>query len=93
MKLLTLVFVYKNKSNTMQTWQGIITSHPHIMMGKPAIDGTRITVELIMEKLSEGVKTEELLQAYPHLTERQIQACLAYATDHLKFDVEYSLVS
>lgn len=77
----------------MQTWQGIIISTPNIMMGKPAIKGTRITVELIMEKLSEGMKTEELLEAYPHITEQQIQACLAYALDHLKFDVEYSLVS
>ena len=63
----------------MQNWQGVIVSNPTVMMGKPIIKGTRITVELIMEKLSEGVKTEELLQAYPHLTELQIQACLAYA--------------
>ncbi len=77
----------------MNTWHGIITSSPNIMMGKPTIKGTRITVELVMEKLSDGMKTDELLQAYPHITELQVQACLAYALDHLKFDVEYSLVS
>ena len=62
-------------------------------MGKPTLKGTRITVELVMEKLSDGMKTDELLQTYPHITEQQVQACLAYALDHLKFDGEYSLVS
>lgn len=77
----------------MKTWQGTITASPNIMMGKPVIKGTRITVELVIEKLSEGMTVAEVLEAYPHITVEQVQACLAYALDNMKFDVEYSLVS
>jgi uncharacterized protein (DUF433 family) len=43
-----------------------ITADPDIMLGKPIIKGTRITVELILKKLSEGMEIEELLEVYPH---------------------------
>jgi uncharacterized protein (DUF433 family) len=43
-----------------------IVSDPDIMMGKPTIKGTRITVELILEKLGQGMTVAELLEAYPH---------------------------
>ncbi len=82
-----------SKLNIMKSWQGIIVASPHIMMGKPIIKGTRVTVELVMEKLSEGMPVAELLQAYPHITAEQVQACLGFALDNMKFDVEYSLVS
>ena len=48
------------------------------MMGKPVIKGTRITVELILTKLSEGETEPELLEAYPHLTQDDIRAAIAY---------------
>ncbi|MCE7984587.1 MAG: DUF433 domain-containing protein [Caldilinea sp. CFX5] len=56
-----------------------IEINPNIMLGKPVIRGTRITVELIVRKLSEGATMIELLDAYPRLTEKDIQAALAYA--------------
>jgi len=57
--------------------------NPEIMLGKPVIRGTRITVELIVRKLSEGAKEEDLLNAYPHLSVEDIRAALAYAADSL----------
>lgn len=51
---------------------------PVIMMGKPVIRGTRITVELILRKLAEGASEGELLQDYPHLTREDIRAAVAY---------------
>ena len=59
------------------------------MMGKPVIAGTRITVELILEKLAAGEKVEQLLEAHPRLTEGAILAALAFAADALKADVVY----
>ena len=49
-----------------------------IMMGKPVIRGTRITVELILRKLAEGVSENELLEDYPHITKDDIRAAVAY---------------
>jgi len=54
---------------------------PRVMLGKPVIRGTRITVELILRKLSEGATDADLLDAYPRLTREDIQAALAYAAD------------
>jgi uncharacterized protein (DUF433 family) len=53
--------------------------NPAVMMGKPVIRGTRITVELILRKLAEGEGEGELLQDYPHLTLDDIRAAVAYA--------------
>ena len=63
-----------------------IISNPQIMVGKPVIEGTRLTVELIVEKLSEGRTIEELLEAYPRLTREGIQAALEYALGVLRMD-------
>lgn len=64
-----------------------ITNHieinPKIMMGKPVIRGTRVTVELILRKMSEGASESELLDAYPRLTRRDLQAAIRYAADTL----------
>lgn len=58
-----------------------IISDSSIMLGKPLIKGTRITVELILKKLSEGMTTDELLEAYPHLKKEDILAALSYSAD------------
>jgi uncharacterized protein (DUF433 family) len=58
-----------------------IEINPEIMLGKPVIRGTRIPVELILRKLSEGASEADLLDAYPRLTRGDIQAALAYAAD------------
>jgi uncharacterized protein (DUF433 family) len=49
------------------------------MLGKPVIRGTRITVELLLRKLGEGATESDLLDAYPRLTRKDIQAALSYA--------------
>lgn len=51
---------------------------PAVMMGKPVIRGTRITVELLLRKLAEGASETDLLQDYPHLTTEDIRAAVAY---------------
>jgi uncharacterized protein (DUF433 family) len=58
-----------------------IEINPKVMMGKPVIRGTRLTVELILRKLSEGANEEELLDAYPRLTREDIQAVIRYAAN------------
>ncbi len=63
------------------TYTDRIVSDQKIMLGKPVIKGTRITVELILKKLSEGMTIEELLEAYPHLTKEDILAVLSYSAD------------
>ena len=54
-----------------------IEINPEIMLGKPVIRGTRIPVEIILRKLAEGATEADLLDAYPRLTKRDIQAALA----------------
>ena len=56
-----------------------IEINPDVMLGKPVIRGTRIPVELIIRKLSEGATEADLLDAYPRLTREDIRAALAYA--------------
>jgi uncharacterized protein (DUF433 family) len=60
-----------------------IEINPKVMLGKPVIRGTRITIELILRKLSEGASEEDLLDAYPRLTPEDIQAAMGYAADTL----------
>ena len=61
----------------------LIQSDPSIMMGKPVVAGTRITVELILEKLAAGETVEQLLEAHPRLTREGIQAALRFDTQEL----------
>ena len=67
----------------------LIISDPKIMMGKPVIAGTRITVEMILEKLSAGETVEQILEAHPRLTNEAIMASLAFAAQALRADVVY----
>ncbi|RMG51650.1 MAG: DUF433 domain-containing protein [Acidobacteria bacterium] len=70
-----------------------IEINPKVMMGKPVIRGTRITVELILRKLSEGASEAELLEAYPRLTRQDIQAAIRYAADALAHEETVTLGS
>jgi len=63
-----------------------IEINPQVMLGKPVIRGTRIPVELILRKLSEGATEADLLDAYPRLTVEDIRAALAYAADSVAHD-------
>ena len=60
-----------------------IEINPKVMLGKPVIRGTRVTVELILRKLGEGSTEAALLDAYPQLKKNDIQAAMAYAADTL----------
>jgi uncharacterized protein (DUF433 family) len=60
-----------------------VTRDPKIMMGKPVIKGTRITVELLLRKCATGMSLAEIIETYPHLTEADIRAALDYAADYL----------
>ena len=57
----------------------LIQSDPTVMMGKPVVAGTRITVELILEKLSAGETIDQILEAYPRLTREGVLAALDFA--------------
>jgi uncharacterized protein (DUF433 family) len=69
----------------------MVVSNPHVMMGKPIIVGTRITVESILEKLAAGETIEQILDAHPRLTQDGIRAALAFAANALRADVIYPL--
>lgn len=75
----------------MKMWRKWIVSDPSVMMGKPVIVGTRITVELILEKLAAGETMDDLLEAHPRLTREAIQAALAFAAEALRADVVYPI--
>lgn len=61
----------------------LIETNPAVMMGKPVIAGTRITVELILEKLAAGETVEQILDAHPRLTRQAVSAALLYALQNL----------
>jgi uncharacterized protein (DUF433 family) len=62
-----------------------------VMLGKPVIRGTRIPVELLLRKLSEGATIEDLLDAYPRLTADDVRAALAYAADTIAHEAVLAL--
>ena len=66
--------------------ESLIESNPKIMVGKPVIRGTRITVELILDKLAAGETVEQILEDYPHLTREGIRAALEFAAESVRFD-------
>jgi uncharacterized protein (DUF433 family) len=68
---------------------GLIVSDPRVMMGKPVVAGTRITVEHILDELAAGRSVEQLLDSYPRLTRDGISAALAFAAEALRADVIY----
>jgi uncharacterized protein (DUF433 family) len=64
-------------------WRERIAVDPAVMVGKPVIKGTRLTVEFIIELMANGWTHDEILENYPGITTDDIQACLAYAHDVL----------
>jgi uncharacterized protein (DUF433 family) len=68
---------------------GLIVSDPRVMMGKPVVAGTRITVEHVLDELAAGRSVEQLLDSYPRLTRDGISAALAFAAEALRADVIY----
>ncbi|MEM9848443.1 MAG: DUF433 domain-containing protein [Bacteroidota bacterium] len=70
-------------------WTQYIESKPEILYGKPIIKGTRIPVDLILEKLSLGEQMEDLLAAYPRMNTAKILACLSYAVHSIRNEEVY----
>lgn len=66
-----------------------IVVDPKILTGKPVVRGTRISVELVVELLAAGWGHEQILASYPHLSEKDIRACLAYASELLREEKVY----
>ena len=69
----------------------LIVSDPAVMMGKPVVAGTRITVDLILEKMASGETIEQLLEAHPRLTRDSILAALDFANRVLRSEVVYPI--
>jgi len=65
-------------------WRERIVSDPDILVGKPVVRGTRISVELILGWLANGWTYEQVLEAYPHITREDILAALAFAEEMLR---------
>lgn len=62
-------------------WKGRIVSDPEILVGKPVIKGTRISVDLILGWLANGWSVEDILDAYPHIIREDVEAALAFAAE------------
>lgn len=65
-------------------WKDRITVDPKVLVGKPVVKGTRISVEFVVDLLARGWTTEQILYEYDHLSNDDILACLGYASDVLK---------
>ncbi len=68
-----------------------IEVNPKIMLGKPVIKGTRLTVEMVLEEMSAGKTVKDLLAAHPRLSKEGIYAVLAFAADSLKGERYYKI--
>ena len=74
----------------MLDWRQHITSDQKIMLGKPCFKGTRIPVYVVLEKVAYGESNDEIILAYPRLTEESIKAALLYAVDAVQNDITYA---
>lgn len=84
---------YICKNNIMSRLVRRITIDERICNGKPVIRGKRITVQTILEFLSAGDKTEDILKQYPSLDKEDIKACLKFAADLMKNSYSVSALS
>ncbi len=71
-------------------WRKRIVVDPAILVGKPVIKGTRISVELVVDLLARGYTIQDVLRQYPHITAEDVQACLAYASYVLRSERVYA---
>jgi uncharacterized protein (DUF433 family) len=71
----------------------LIEANPRVMMGKPVVRGTRITVELILEKLAAGESIEAILEAHPRLTREAVLAAIEFGAKALRADIVYPVTT
>ena len=72
-------------------WQDFIHSDPDVLLGKPVVKGTRISVELILELYANGWSKEQLLESYPTLSDVRLRAVFAYLNDSLKEELFFPI--
>ena len=72
-------------------WHSYIAFTPGVLGGKAAIKGTRIGVDIVLEKLAAGETVDQVLESYPHLSRESILACLAFATASVRNDIVYAV--
>jgi uncharacterized protein (DUF433 family) len=70
-------------------WQERIVIDPAVLVGKPIVKGTRISVEFVVDLLGRGWTAGQILDEFDHLTPEDIQACLAYASEILRSERVY----
>jgi uncharacterized protein (DUF433 family) len=73
------------------SWKDRIIVDPTIMVGKPVVKGTRLTVELIVDLLANGWSEQEIIRNYPGISHEVILACLNYASDSIRSERVYLL--
>lgn len=66
------------------TWHDHITVDPAVLAGKPVVRGTRISVELVLDRLADGWSHDDILAAYPQLTREQVLAAVRFASELFK---------
>jgi len=72
-------------------WRDRITVDPRILVGKPVVKGTRIAVEMVVDLLAAGWTHQQILDSYPTLTEEDVRACLAYASEVIHSEKVYPI--
>ena len=72
-------------------WQDRISVDPKVLVGKPVVKGTRISVELVVDLMAKGWSQEQILDSYPNLAADDLRACLAYASELLHSEKVYPL--
>ena len=72
-------------------WQDFIISDNQVLLGKPIIKGTRISVELILELLASGWTETQILESYPNLSENSLRAVFSYLRDCIQQELYFSI--
>jgi uncharacterized protein (DUF433 family) len=85
------LYPVSNLGRRAMATEGRIEINPKIMLGKPIVRGTRLTVELILRKLAEGATQADLLDAYPQLTVDDVRAVMRYAADTIAHEETVSV--
>lgn len=74
-------------------WNNFIHSDPEVLLGKPVVKGTRLSVEFILGLFAEGWTKQQVLENYPTLTKESLRAVFAFATDCMREECLYSIPS
>ena len=65
-------------------WRDRIVSNPDILIGKPTIKGTRVSVELLLDRLADGWSSTDIVDSYPNITHEDVQAALMFVSEIYK---------